>query len=598
MIKMNIRKIFGIGAVILLLLVGITPAINALELEKKANKIEELNLSASSNLRVEITDNIELVSDYPIRLDEDSDEEFSEYKVKYNIINKGINIYVGMPLTVVTPEEDEKQIIDYWYETIKKGDEQTDIVIKPGEVLTREANIKVSCNKDHEKYFVDKNIYLETGVSGLQDYQRSPLADEKYVWKFYKENKEWMPTIGQIQGFGTLSSSVEFTKDLDGDGVGEVFNVSSFMTKEAYFKGGFDGLINYILSLLGDKENLPHMTKEALGLGEGQLHLNEIYEINDDYEIINGLPGLDIIEELWRFLEDIVDYIFITLPETFKNHRLGWLNEMTIYRSRIMIDLIVLGMFCLKFYEDGKTEFNLIGSWVATFIEIIMKTITTGAFPGALFTTWIAEIPAVILSVGKLVEIFFLHGYSVLLYAIFEKLVIDIEKLKEYKGTTPWFEDIYVNGKVGQLREGETAALSAYRETTNPIKTEVTENNGDYEFYVSSKWQAGDLGRETTPTDEYNGWKVMHRVLVTCDGDNKDHKPVTTRKFASYCFSGGNIYTYFQLDDQQVPGDIPGTRNRINNRFEFLNRFFSNFPFFQQLLKIIQSQPATLSNYL
>jgi hypothetical protein len=86
MIKMNIRKIFGIGAVILLLLVGITPAINALELEKKANKIEELNLSASSNLRVEITDNIELVSDYPIRLDEDSDEEFSEYKVKYNII--------------------------------------------------------------------------------------------------------------------------------------------------------------------------------------------------------------------------------------------------------------------------------------------------------------------------------------------------------------------------------------------------------------------------------------------------------------------------------------------------------------------------------
>jgi len=582
---MKKNKIFGIGATVLMILVTVIPAVNGIQIngDKNGNNFSNLiNKISIHDLKIEIVgepyakDGGNLVVD---------GEEYAIWIINYRIYNKDTEEYTGKPFTAVIPEEDETVIIDWWYEVNIEDGKEKPITIPGEDWIDRSHEIKVSCKENLERYFWDKKIHLECGLAGGQERTPWDNVDIERTWKFWN-NK--MPTFGQLQGFGEHSK--EKIINLNSNGIDLSLPIPKFMENDKYFPRGFNGLKNTIVNGnsdyqgLIDFENLPHSNKDQLGLGD-KFHIYDIYEITDDYQIIGGTSDVSSIQEIWDLLERFVDYIFEELPEAWFNHRFGWVNKMTLYRSRILIDLIAFGLFCIKFYEDGMQEFNHIADWLADFIMIIVKTITTGMFPWNDFVVFIEEIPFILADMLELIRIFFEKGYSIIFYAIIEKLCLDFKKLKLLKGEEPWKDPITVYGNVGQLEPGEVVKIT----TSRGGETEVRENNGEYYINdITSVWMKGDLGIKTNNDPE--GYKAFHLCTITCDGSK--HKPITTRKFASYCFSGGEIHRIFLLNEESEK-DGGGKTKIIDNPISSPNlglkqKIQENLPLLQYIENLIQ----------
>jgi len=557
------KKIFGIGAVILMILVAMTPVISGMQLnDERRNENNCILISGGYDLKVTITNGPYLASDEPIESD---GKTYSLYYIEYVISNVGNAKYKGVPSTYVMPENGpEGKVIDYWYE-YKNEEAKTPITLEKGASISRNRKIKVELSNDEdideEKYFINKNIRLESGISGGNEINPEDNVDAKKSWKFWRDSGKWMPTRRQLIGFGENSKGTKLNTVLNGNRVS--FNIPSFMFDSNYFPGGFNKLKNRLFSDLNNDKFKQHFNQSQLGLGEGQFHLK-----TDGYNIINGNENTKIIEEIWDLLEKSVEYIFNTLPETWNNHRLGWVNQMTLYRSRILIDLVAFGMFCMAFYIDGKEYFDSIADWFSDLVEIIVQTITTGVFPMLKFDAFLAKIPKILSDILNLIKIFFTEGYSIILYAIFEKTNLDIEKIRMLKGEKPWEAGIRVYGKVGQMKNDEVAKVSC-RGEYEKVKT----NNGEYSFEVPSEHIDGDLGKD---------YKGLHLCKVTCDGDKHENN-IVTKSIASYCFSGGEVYRYFLLDDDD------GSRSRTKNTTysNFFQDIIQKFPAIRQLVKLL-----------
>jgi len=570
------KKYYGIGAAILLILVAITPAINGAFLEKEEDVINKYGVATSGyDLEVEIIGDPYALDELPVVIE---NEEYALFGINYKIHNKDNTKFSGKPLTAVIPEEDDTILIDWWYEVEQDGDKEKPIEIPANGYITRYHKIKVKCSKNYEIYFTDKNIFLECGLAGGQD--RNPIdnIDIKRAWKFWSDSDKWMPTFGQLKGFGLHSDKKEITTSFNGNQFS--LKIPSFMENDKYFPGGFNGLKNNVFGKLKDFQNKPHFNKSQLGLGGDTIHIFDVLEEND-YKLEGGGAGADFIEHIWELLETCVEYVFDTLPEAWYNHRFGWVNEMSLYRSRVIVDVVAFALFCLKFYEEGSTQINGVVSWLADLIAIIAVTLTTGYFPWEAFTALIAKIPQLLTDIVILLEIFFLNGYSLIFYAILEKLFLDLKKLKLLRGEEPWNDNIRIYGNVGQLSEDETVTI-----TCRDGSDEVEVNNGEYDFTVSSEYRSGDIGA---------GYRALHLCQVTCDGNADEHEAIKTRIFASYCYSGGEIHRIFNLNDENPGGGggggvskelIPEPSPQIKTRFNLKEKIMQCLPLFQNILKL------------
>ena len=533
------KKIFGIGAVMIMILVAFSPALNGSLLDKKVDKNLKITTSGGKyDLRVEILEEPRATNENPTADKEGN--EYAIYVVNYRIYNQKNEDFAGNPLTAVFPEEDPSHEIDSWYEL--EFDDKGNVipmVIKENQYVDREHKIEVKCNIQDEKYFYDKNVYLECGVSGGQEATPLDNVDFERSWKFWNDN---MPTKGQLIGFGEFSRKTTINTNLNGETYS--LPIPKFMQNDKYFPGGFSKLKDRVINNLHAFENFPHFNKSKLGLGDNN-HIYEVFDVTDDYQILQNSEGANIVEEIWELLESCVDYVFETLPTSWNNHRFGWLREMTLYRSRVLVDLIAFGMFCAKFYEDGKEQFNNLAEWLVDLIEIIVISITTFSFPVAKFTELIGKIPIVISDVVELIGIFFENGYSVLLYAIFEKLCLDLEKMKIYRGQKPWEEDITLMLTVCQLDDDEDVTFEC-----RGVEGDIDYNCQQKTIPLPSEWMSGDF--PLNPKDETDGYQGAHLCQITIEGS--EHKTIKTKKFASYCYSGGEIHRIVNLDDEEPPG--------------------------------------------
>lgn len=572
---MKKNKIFGIGAVVILILVGVAPAFSGSIIKKEENGL--LNIITNLNeydLTVEIIGDPYAKDTHPI-VDKDGNE-YALYTIDYSIYNNMDTKFTGNPLTAIYPEENTNYEIDSWYEI--ELDSQGNVIpiqINGKQHLYRTHDIEVRCISQDEKYFYDKNVYLECGVAGGQEATPGDNVDFKKAWKFWSEKT---PTKGQLIGFGEFSK----IKNIDTNLGGDTYNlpIPKFMENSHYFSGGFNRLKSKISNELNTYENTPHFNKSQLGLGDYN-HIYEAFEVTDGYDILGESEGSGIVEEIWSLLEDFTDYIYETLPKAWKNHRFGWLNEMTLYRSRVLIDLIAFGMFCAKFYQDGKEQFNNIGGWFLDLADIIVITLTTLTFPALKFSTLIARIPAVIVDMLDLIDIFFTNGYSLILYAIIEKLCLDMEKLKLYRGTKPWEQTIKLNITVGQFADNEEVWVYCRGESWK-----MDYNNQEKTIELPAEWMSGDF--PLNPNDDEDGYQGGHSCVITVDGS--EHRPITTRKFASYCYSGGDVDRIVLLDDEEPPG--PG-KSKIIDKPDYTQRpildilrkkIIQRFPLLHQLI--------------
>ena len=568
------KKCFGIGAVFLLLLISCTSVINGMTVENNLfNTI--LSTGDSQDLKIEI---IEKPYSLDVPFVDDNGNEYALYRVKYEIYNNKNVKFTGKPLTAILSGNGLYEI-DSWYEiNFNERDREIPITIGAGKSIIREYDIKVECEKNEEQYFLDEDIIIECGIAGCEDENPIDNYDKKRIWKFWSDNEEWMPTLGQLKGFGIHSDKIEITSSINGKILN--FKVPQYMKNEKYFSCGFDGLVNKVSEKLDVFSNLPHVNRSQLGLEEGNFHVFNFDDSTGEFEFIVEGEGVDAIERIWLLLETSVEYVFTELPTAWYNHRFGWLNDMALNQSRILIDTIAFGMFCLKFYEDGSQQFQTINNWLGNLIKIIADTIITGTIPWSDFLDLIADIPELIEDILDLIEIFFNEKYDLIFYAILEKLCLDFKRLKFLKGMEPWKDDIRIYGNVGQLKEGEKAEISTSRGGYDSIIV----NNDDYEIVVSSEYKMGDIG---------NGYKAMHLCQIVCDGTAEGRKSIKTRKYSSYCFSGGEIHRFFLLNEES-PIDKSKTKetqeiSKPKTQLNFIEKIQQKFTAIQGFKNVIFS---------
>lgn len=165
---MNEKKLFGIGAVVLLVFVAFAPAINGLQVDsEKTNVFEnEISPAGAGDWDLKITF-IEAVFDHYHET-----EDIVYYKITYAIENIGEGVYIGWPKAKLRVHEKDWVIASWDWPgkllTLRKGDDPVT------------AEIVKDIDFDDEIYFAGRIADLEVGLRdqhGLEDPNKGNNVD-------------------------------------------------------------------------------------------------------------------------------------------------------------------------------------------------------------------------------------------------------------------------------------------------------------------------------------------------------------------------------------------------------------------------------------
>ncbi len=162
---MKEKKLFGIGAVVLMILVAFAPAINGAQLIiEKMNVSENENIIAGSgNWDLKITFEEAIFENYHEK------EDIAYYKIKYTIENVGDGLYIGKPRAVLKVHNNDWELASWeWPKDLPlilgKDDDPVAITVVKG------------IDYDNEIFLTGRIADLETGLldeQGLEDPDQS-----------------------------------------------------------------------------------------------------------------------------------------------------------------------------------------------------------------------------------------------------------------------------------------------------------------------------------------------------------------------------------------------------------------------------------------
>ena len=484
------KKIFGIGAVVIMILVAIGPAITGSELDITKG-LGETYLD-EYDLEFTIQGEPAVITDEPILKD---GKTYSKYEIKYEIKNVGEKKYVGSVYVQVTYEGAKPaEIIDYWTET--------GINLKPGDDETRKHEVEVETStdpgQDEERYFADNNIIMECKLTAGQDVRPINNVDFKKVKNFWKKNKEFEPTTSQI-----LVS-----------------------TPRSYYT--FNKTIN------GTKYQLPIITRFISGISLEDL-IDLIKKLNADH--------------FREAIEALIDYLWNEVPEHFKNQRLGWVNRLSYYALSISVDILVILLRFGQFISNTWDDFLIIANWIKDICSYFALIVSTGVSSMALAGKILDETGEVFEAIIRIAENAVIWGGKIINAT--DVLLDRWTEFKEWRSSKPWMEKIRIYGRVDFLNEGETVTVKC-REDGKHTETIEDDNRLDnniiwYDFEVSP-----DSDKPKRP----------QKCVITVTGD-KHKGNLQTFEVASYCFSGGEVYKWFQDDDWEDKA-----KNKIGNSLQ------------------------------
>ena len=576
---MKREKLFGIGAVVLLVLVAFAPAINGVQLNNVLDDPENnvSNMGDSYDLAVEITNGPDFVE---YEINELTEVVYAIYWIEYDIINKGTEIYIGTPITAVNIEVMEW--VDWWEE----NDNGKDIEIEPnGGYLSRSHDIKVFCsdnpNEDLERYFADHKVYLECGLASGNDIypidnvmckRAVQFYDDAYL---YNEDENVIETLGQVLVTTPWRKETRNETIMVNDATNGTTYEETFSLPEITKIYEEDNIIGDLLckgltldELLADEEVQENITYYS------NLNFNNWEEINETFE------GFII------WLKKVLDRFFEEIPNLRRNNRLGWLLNATRYTIALSLELILLvgiGIACTVELA-ASTALHGILTWLNSVIALL-------SLFGTGLVTWdmilavfgLNQLALIVSYATQLLIILFTCGGLAIM--LIKAILYDLERWEEWFGRAPWTDEIMVHGKVFFAQDKETITVTC-RKTSEPFIVEGDPNQEfnpvNYSLYVPS--QIYD------PPE----WKeLVNFTAKPCvsyaDGDSKKYKRPTAKshklKIFSYCFPGGKVYKNI-IDFRWTQ---PTSRN-INNRpglLEFLNILknkFENRPIVKLLL--------------
>jgi len=553
---MKQKKLFGIGAVLLLLLVGFTPMASS---ETAMN--EEKNNMGSLGDPVECDLSLNMVKE-PYLVKEDSPQiivnevtgEVEEvnvfYRLKYSITNSYAYPYEGKIINrIVDPENPDRWLI-HWEDTIDlEPGESTDTITK---------TLKVKCSDDEsediEHYFTDRKVFTEMGAENGGDVNP---ADNLCI-----------------------EQSVDFFDTDEGDATANqiIAGIPSRNETKTVIKDGFE--IDYeVISELHEKDNVLAGYRSKGKTLEDYISSTEFqdlinwYEAQPEYAPTDWLNLSGIVERCLDFVEDFMDYWWYNFSEGWYNHRFGWVKDFARCFVPIVIDVGLAALVAASgVWTIGTTAtFAGVVTWVTagfTILHALVNNIpvTSQMIDAFLNTLVVEEALAGIMAI--LIETMALGGIEALILAKLFKY--DIPRLQEWAGSSPWSQDIRLYGRVYYVCSGETVSLSCGDGSFERTAPDNGQNNNhiDYDFNCST----------------YMLPKIC-KISVTGDHPYHDGKILKNRPYLLYyCFPGGEVHKVF-LNLKWEKARSRNTAGNLNLQeiwLKFLN-FLENRP----LLKIL-----------
>jgi len=520
---MNRKKIFGFGAVALLIIIGFAPAINGAQLE--AEDPNDFNNCSTSDydLEVELL-NSELVSLEPEERDINENGEIdgicSIYYITYTIKNNGPNDFNG-PIESKVRQKGDNYVIDYWFEKDIQG---KDLTIANGQILNRSHEVEVLTTEDDdnlEDNFDEENIVIDI-KSGTGDSNHVNDVNSKKNINYWIESNDHLPTLSQLGAMTPRKYDEEY----------RTYNGNK---------------IKYpALSKIGENGN------RAPGLKFTDISLEDAIQSSEFKDLKNwansqswdGWDDLnDLIDEFLDKLDQVLDLFWDEFPDKLNNQRFGWIKDLTRHVLTIVVEvglfLLVAGSAALAILNSEAYSF--IYTWLSNLIDLVnaITAIPVGTAT-ALITTLVNAVFDITI-VGQLIAnaiiildlLLLVGGIELFLFAAINR---SINQFADWRAEVPWREDIYIHGKVDYVLPGEKIWVEC-----RGVRKSYTAPNGPQDYYTI------EYGFPVTAKRNYElFWRTPKRCKINVEGGHPDHEDLSTLGVASYSFSGGKVYKRFR----------------------------------------------------
>jgi len=257
-----------------------------------------------------------------------------------------------------------------------------------------------------------------------------------------------------------------------------------------------------------------------------------------------------------------IEYPFVIknddLPEIL-TQRLGWVQEFTVYLSRLTKDIhFILNNESKCFVEDVNNSLHSMTRWVINVCDWFNSLVEDSeniSIIEKLFRDYenIANI-----SISGATNISMFH-FGKIIPEIWE-LVNDTNDLNNWIKNKSWEQPITIKGVIKNVRRGETISISCRGKTV----TFKDEDDGSrdhvihYEFMVSSE-----------PVNDKDSYFNPHNCALIIKSDRRI-KNIITNGIISRCFSNGTYTDFFSTRDWKLNNIPKSSTANGNNLLQFI----------------------------
>ncbi len=264
---------------------------------------------------------------------------------------------------------------------------------------------------------------------------------------------------------------------------------------------------------------------------DGELLINKFFNILSE----EGIIGLYEIKDASDVLDDLYDYIFQLIIE-----RLGWLNELFDKTSEIIDDARDLWND-RAIPREIKNEIKIIIDKLNE-LESLMTLLVEGKYFRFL-RDWS---PLVFINdVTDIVESISTIAYDLgVLFGDIRSFINDISDFISWFSDEPWKDQIYVYGRVmkNMFNGASNVTISCMNVTTK------TDEDGNFSMYITPY-----PSEVSFPPHEYYG---IHQCVILAEKNGFNKSSIDS---LSYVFSGGSIYWFFVLNNDDILSNINKT---------------------------------------
>jgi len=518
--KVSRKKLFGIGAVVLLVLAIFVPISNGMKVNRETDEAIEC-MSGTYDLELSEMD-VSLNTKIPLKIiNEEKAEGYVTYNVEYTVKNNGILPYDGtMEIGVVNPEksncpEDPEYFLKDYYWDVNVEDLAVDDTlsgVKKLEVFSSNDN-----DADHEKYFADEMVEVAAigaGGAGLDN----DYSDNVQIMRAenYRYDKIEDMTSTQIK------------------------RSTPWRTEEEEFEVGATTVTMPVITKMFKENQLLTVFKSK------GLDLNDIIEEEqDNIDYINSLSFEDnmslfqqILEFFLGILEKAFDMLFDNITSYFDNHRFGWTVDATRNALSIMIVVGLLALLATSCVVEifASQAFLFVKDWIKN-LGILFAAIGTPAFGSLLMGVFAVSVLSDLIT----------HATTLLAMTIACGGVacVLLGALKYYGNRTkmwarnyPWYDPIRIYGNVSYVYQDEVVNIEC-REVE------------DYECPpgdIIPPAKMATVPFDFTVSAEGSCLPKLCRIHATSEHEKHKNKPLKTRLITSLCFPGGEVHKEFMAD--------------------------------------------------